>query len=96
MDILEEIAQELIAGQASGVKKKIISAIEAGYKPNQILQEGLMVGMERIGKLFRDGEACIPEVLLAARAMNTGTRTLKPFYGENEEKKRGVVCIGTV
>ena len=96
MEILEDIAQELIVGQAAGVKKKILTAIEMGYRPDQILQEGLMAGMEKIGKLFRENEACIPEVLLAARAMNTGTRTLKPFYGENEERKRGIVCIGTV
>ncbi|WP_434311361.1 corrinoid protein [Hominifimenecus sp. rT4P-3] len=96
MDLLQEISQELILGHAPGVKEKILQAMEMGYSPDQVLKEGLLAGMDVIGKQFRDGTVGIPEVLLTARAMNVGTRILKPYYDQNPEQKRGIVCVGTV
>ena len=96
MGLLHEISEELELGHAVLVKEKVLAAMEAGYMPDQVLKEGLLAGLERIGKQFRESEVGIPEVLLAARAMNTGIRVLKPFYGQEKRETRGKICVGTV
>ena len=95
MKLLHEISEELELGHAVQVKKKVLAAIEEGTSPDQILKEGLLRGLDHIGKQFRESEVGIPEVLLAARAMNTGIRVLKPFYDKTKEP-RGKICVGTV
>jgi methanogenic corrinoid protein MtbC1 len=67
-----------------------------GISANEILKNGLMVGMNVIGERFGRGEAFIPELLIAAKAMNAAMVHLKPFFESGEAQHRGVVIVGTV
>ncbi|HVO20192.1 MAG TPA: cobalamin-dependent protein [Anaeromyxobacter sp.] len=71
-------------------------AIAAGVPPAQILEEGLVSGMARIGERFSQGKAFVPEMLLAARAMTAAMAHLRPFFTSGEVKRRGVFVVGTV
>lgn len=96
MAILEEISMYLQQGRARNVKKLVEQALEEGLSPQNILEEGLMSGMNIIGQKFKDNEVFVPEVLVAARAMNMGMDTLKPYLMQENTKPAGKVVIGTV
>lgn len=93
---LNEIGLKVQKGRAAEVVDLVNQAISEGIPAETILKEGLMPGMEVIGERFKKNEVFIPEVLLAARAMNMGTSCLKPLLTGEETKSRGCVCIGTV
>ena len=93
---LQEISLQLQAGKAKIVKKLVQEAIDAGIPAQQILEEGLLSGMNIIGVKFKNNEVFVPEVLVAARAMNQGAALLKPLLMESGIKASGKVCIGTV
>lgn len=94
--ILQEISAQLQAGKAKNVKALVQQAIDEGISAQQILQEGLLDGMNIIGEKFKKNEVFVPEVLVAARAMNTGTALLKPLLAAEGVQASGKVCIGTV
>ena len=94
--ILQEISQQLQAGRARNVKALVQQALDEGIPAQQILNEGLLSGMAIIGEQFKNNEVFIPEVLVAARAMNTGVELLKPHLLADGVKAKGRVCIGTV
>ena len=71
-------------------------AIDEGIPASQILEEGLLGGMNVVGEKFKANEIFVPEVLVAARAMNMGTTLLKPLLAQSGVKATGKVCIGTV
>ena len=71
-------------------------ALAAGVAPQRILSEALVTGMARIGERFGQGKAFVPEMLLAARAMNAALVHLRPFFASGEVKRHGVFVIGTV
>ena len=95
-EILNEISENLQRGKAKVVKELVGQAIEAGIEPDVILNEGLLSGMNIIGEKFKTNEVYVPEVLIAARAMNMGVGVLKPLLAEAGVKATGKVCIGTV
>ena len=94
--ILQEISEQLQQGKAKVVKTLVQQAIDEGIPAQRILEEGLMAGMNIIGELFRKNEVFVPEVLIAARAMNAGTALLKPILNQDGAKVCGRVCLGTV
>jgi corrinoid protein of di/trimethylamine methyltransferase len=96
MAILEEISEQLQAGKAKVVKQLVAQAIDEGIGAQDILQEGLLKGMGVVGVKFKNNEVFVPEVLVAARAMNMGVSVLKPLLVESGVKATGKVCIGTV
>lgn len=96
MSLLDEISQNLQLGKAKIVKELVQKAIDEGNSPDTILKEGLLSGMDIIGEKFKKGEIYVPEVLIAARAMNAGTEILKPLLASNGTKSSGKVIIGTV
>lgn len=96
MDILNEISQRLQQGNAKAVKELVQQAIDEGIEAQTILEEGLMAGMNIIGEKFKNNEIYVPEVLIAARAMNTGTELLKPLLVSDGVKSKGTVVLGTV
>ncbi len=96
MDTLEEISKLLQAGRAKQVKELVMKAIDDGISPNEILDKGLLAGMDIIGSKFSRNEVYVPEVLVAARAMNWGTEVLKPYLAKEGAKPKGKACIGTV
>ena len=94
--ILQEISTQLQAGKAKNVKMLVQQAIDEGIPAQQILNEGLLAGMAIIGEKFKNNEVFVPEVLVSARAMNTGAALLKPLLAADGVKATGKVCIGTV
>ena len=96
MSILTDISENLQRGKAKIVKELVQQAIDEGIPANQILEEGLLGGMNVVGEKFKANEIFVPEVLVAARAMNMGTTLLKPLLAQSGVKATGKVCIGTV
>ena len=96
MAILEEISTLLQAGRAPKVKAAVQQALDEGVAPKEILENGLLAGMGIIGEKFRNGEVFVPEVLVAARAMNKGVEVLKPHMSSGDVEDRGTAIIGTV
>lgn len=96
MELLNEISTQLQKGKAKNVKELVQQAIDAGIPATDILQNGLLAGMDIIGTKFKNNEVFVPEVLMAARAMNMGTQLLKPLLIQEGSKAHGKVCIGTV
>ena len=94
--VIHEISTQLQAGKPKAVKELILKALEKNADPHEILKNGLLHGMSFVGEKFKNNEIFVPEVLLAARAMNMGTQTLKPYLTENKSKTEGRVCLGTV
>ena len=93
---LHEISVQLQAGKAKIVKALVQQAIDEGVPAQEILEKGLLDGMNVIGEKFKNNEVFVPEVLIAARAMNQGVALLKPLLAEAGVKASGKVCIGTV
>ena len=93
---LQEISLQLQAGKAKIVKTLVQQAIDEGIPAQRILEEGLLAGMNVVGVKFKNNEVFVPEVLVAARAMNQGANLLKPLLVQDGVKASGKVCIGTV
>lgn len=94
--ILEEIAQKVRGGKVKDTKALVQQAIDEGIPAQAILEQGLIAGMNVIGERFKNNEVFVPEVLIAARAMNQGAQLLKPLLAEEGVQASGKVCIGTV
>lgn len=95
MDI-KEIYQNVVDGDAEAVSSGVKAALEAGVAPEEILNKGLIAAMDEVGKLFEEGELFVPEMLIAARAMQAGLAHLKPHLMKADVKSAGTVAIGTV
>ena len=96
MQILTEISENLQKGKSKIVKELVQKAIDSGASPEEILNKGLLDGMNVIGEKFKKNEVYVPEVLVAARAMNMGMQVLKPILIQAGVSAAGKVCIGTV
>ena len=96
MSILVEISENLQRGRAKNVKALVQQALDEGLSAQQILEEGLMAGMNIIGEKFKNNEVYVPEVLVAARAMNMGTVVLKPALQKEGAQAIGRACLGTI
>ena len=96
MAILEDISASLQKGKAKEVKELVQQAIDQGIGARAILEEGLLAGMGVIGGKFKRNEVFVPEVLIAARAMNAGAALLKPYLATAGVEATGKVILGTV
>ncbi|MBQ8309838.1 MAG: corrinoid protein [Clostridia bacterium] len=96
MSTINEISTLLQQGRAPKVKELVAKAIEEGIDPQVILEEGLLGGMSVVGDKFKRNEVFIPEVLIAARAMNAGVELLRPYLVASGVTVKGVAVIGTV
>ena len=96
MSILQDISENLQKGKAKIVKELVQQAIDEGISVRDILEQGLLDGMNVIGEKFKNNEVYVPEVLVAARAMNMGSALLKPLIAEAGIEAVGKACIGTV
>jgi len=96
MSIFEEMSSFLQQGRAPKVKELVSQALENGEDPKRILEEGLLAGMAVIGAKFKNNEVYVPEVLIAARAMNAGMEVLKPALASGNVKAIGKAILGTV
>ena len=95
MQILNDISENLQHGKAKIVKELVQTALDEGIAAREVLG-CLLDGMNIIGEKFKNNEVYVPEVLVAARAMNMGTQILKPHLADSGVTALGRACIGTV
>ncbi len=96
MAVLEDLAASVISGNAPKTEELTKSALEGGINPGEVLNNGLVAGMEVVGKKFKNNEFYVPEVLIAARAMKAGMTILRPKLAETGIEPIGKFAIGTV
>jgi 5-methyltetrahydrofolate--homocysteine methyltransferase len=93
---LQKLASALMKGDAPAVEKLTKEAIDSGLGPKEILDGGLIAGMHEIGERFKNNEIYVPEVLIAARAMQAGMKVLEPHLVKAGVKPVGTIAMGTV
>jgi 5-methyltetrahydrofolate--homocysteine methyltransferase len=93
---LNEIYQKVIEGQATEVETGVKDALAAGIEAEEILHKALIAAMSEVGRQFEAGEFFVPEMLVAARAMQAGLKLLKPHLAKADVKAAGKIAIGTV
>ncbi len=93
---LKFVYQGILDGNLESVRESVGKAVQAGLNADKILKEGLIPAMAEVGRLFEDGEYFVPEMLVAARAMQGGLEIIKPLLVEEDVKPVGKVVIGTV
>ena len=93
---LEKVYQAVMEGDAGEAASQVEAALAAGVPAGEILNKGCIAAMAEVGELFEEGEMFVPEMLIAARAMQAGMNILKPHLGEGEVISAGKVIIGTV
>jgi 5-methyltetrahydrofolate--homocysteine methyltransferase len=109
MSIIDAIKENVIRGhidinakyppdlrEKPGVKDLVQKAVDEQISVSKILKEGLIAGMEIVGKKFTDGEYFVPDMLLSAQAMKSGMQILEPLLKGDDNEKLGTVIIGTV
>lgn len=96
MAIYERLAEEVVKGQADAVKELVNQALSENISAEDILNNGLVAGMNVVSEKFKNNEFFIPEVLVSARAMTAGLDILNPLLAEANVKAKGKVVIGTV
>lgn len=96
MEIFDKIADEVLKGNSAPVEELVNGALSQDISAEEILNKGLIGGMSIVSEKFKNNEIFIPEVLVSARAMNSGLEILKPLLAEANVKSIGKVVIGTV
>lgn len=95
-DYLGTLAKAVQTGDAKLVEQTLDEALGAGITPKDILDKGLITGLQAVGQLFKDGQAYLPEMLVSARAMKAGVNRLSPLFAAKDVPKKGTVVLGTV
>ncbi|MGM0420467.1 MAG: cobalamin B12-binding domain-containing protein [Bacillota bacterium] len=92
----EKISESVIEGKEEKVRELVEEAVEEGMEPKEIINQGLISGMNVVGKRFKAGDMFVPEVLLSAKSMKGGMEIVKPLLVEGEMPDAGKVVLGTV
>jgi len=93
---LKQIAAAMLDGLTKKTKELTEKAVAEGIPAKIILNDGLLAGMQEVGVLFKEGELFVPEVLIAAKAMNMGMEVLAPLLSAGDVNQRGVALLATV
>lgn len=96
MTIFEQLADEVVKGQADEVRNLVNKALSDEISAEDVLNNGLVAGMNVVSEKFKNNEFFIPEVLVSARAMTAGLDILNPLLAAANVKAKGKVVIGTV
>lgn len=96
MELYDELSQFVQQGRLPKVKELVSAALEQGVPAQDILDHALLAGMEIVGVKFKNNQVFIPEVMIAARAMNAGIELLRPSLVAAGEKQKGTVVLGSV
>lgn len=96
MSTLANLGELVVAGNESGVVEAVNAMVADKADPVAIINEGLLSGMNVVGDKFKNGEMFVPEVLMAARAMNAGMAIVKPLIADTDMPTLGTIVIGTV
>jgi len=94
--VIKEIFDSILEGSQKVTVAKVQQALDAGINPGVILNDGMVAAMAEVGRLFEEGEYFVPEMLIAARAMQNGLAVLKPHLASANVKSQGKVVAGTV
>lgn len=94
--VLKTIYDGVLNGKVAVVTENVAGALDAGINAQVILNEGMIAAMTEVGRLFEEGEYFVPEMLVAARAMQAGMALLRPYLVADDVQPIGVVAIGTV
>lgn len=92
----ESVSQSVIAGKEAQVKEQVQELINAGMVPLDIINHGLIAGMNVVGPRFKAGDMFVPEVLMSAKAMASGIALVKPLMTDTELPSMGTIVLGTV
>lgn len=95
-EILKSLFDAILDGDVEAARFNTQKALDAQLNPTDILNEGMIAAMSKVGSLFEAGEYFVPEMLIAARAMQSGMAILKPYLQQTDMKSTGKVVIGTV
>ena len=96
MSVYEDLSTLVQQGRANNVKEIIAAELEKGTNAQDLLQDGLLVGMSIIGEKFKNNQVYVPEVLIAARAMQAGIDSLAGALASEKVESKGKVVLGTV
>jgi 5-methyltetrahydrofolate--homocysteine methyltransferase len=96
MSIIDELREGVIEGQANVAVEKVKKALDEGIAADVILNDGLIAAMSKVGQMYEEGIVFVPEMLIAARAMDKALQILRPYLVEQGVKPLGKVAIGTV
>lgn len=96
MKILDKISESIEKGDSTSLKELTREALSMNIQIEDILNQGLIKGMDNVGKKFRNNEIFIPEVLIAARAMKNGMNIIKPYLTSLGKKVGCKIVLGTV
>lgn len=96
MELLKELANNIINGKAPDAEKLTQKALDSNISPDKVLKEGLIAGMDVVGEKFKNNEFYVPEVLIAARAMKAGMKILRPKLVESGVQPVAKIVLGTV
>ena len=96
MSVYDELSELIQKGKVKETGPAVQAALDSGVDAQSILDQGLLVGMAILGEKFKNGEVFVPEVMIAAKALNEGTAILKPILVANDVKPVGKVVILTV
>jgi 5-methyltetrahydrofolate--homocysteine methyltransferase len=94
--LFKSLIKSVVAGDEGQVKETVQGLIDAGIKPLDIVQKGLIAGMDVVGAGFKVGDLFVPEVLMAAQAMKAGIGVVKPLLLSGDMPSLGKIVIGTV
>lgn len=95
-EVLQKLFDAVLEGDFDGVRTNVQASLDANLDPNSILNDGMIAAMREVGARFEAGEYYVPEMLIAARAMQTGMAILKPSLQQTDRKSSGKVVMGTV
>ncbi|HAD06208.1 MAG TPA: cobalamin-binding protein [Anaerolineaceae bacterium] len=95
-DLLSSIYQAILEGDQAAARAAVQRALEENLEAETILKQAMMPAMQEVGRLFEEGEYFVPEMLVAARAMQTGLSLLKPKLVQADVAPAGKVVAGTV
>lgn len=93
---LDDLYEGILDGDMGATPDNVQTALDAGIAPDVILNEGMIAAMSEVGQLFEEGEYFVPEMLIAARAMQAGLGVLKPHLVASGIDPLGTVIVGTV
>lgn len=95
-ELISTIYNSILEGDITGAGTGVKAALEAGLDPGKVLERGMISAMREVGRRFEEGDYYVPEMLVAARAMQAGLSLLKPYLGDGKVQAAGKVAIGTV
>lgn len=92
----EALVQSVMDGNEAQVKEQTKALVDGGVSPLEIINQGLIAGMNVVGAHFKTGEMFVPEVLMSAKSMAAGIEMVKPLIADKDMPNKGTIVLGTV